>query len=222
MTFPMKKLTIIDFIIIVLSFYALGALLFDTIFKLDPEMSALLCYIDTGICAVFLLDFLIRFKRASDKLAFMKWGWIDLISSIPAVGVLRFGRVFRLIRLLRIVKSFKSINGLLNYVFRNRAEGTFMSVISLSILFVIFSAISILQFETAPESNILTAEDAIWWAFTTVTSVGYGDVYPVTSEGRVIGIALMTVGVGLFGTFTAYVASWFVSPGRQESHDPAV
>lgn len=216
----MKRLTIIDFIIIVLSVYVLGALLIDTAFKLDSETSTLLYYIDTGISALFLLDFFLRFKKSTDKLAFMRWGWIDLISSIPAVGVLRFGRVFRLIRLLRIVKSFKSINSLLNHVFRNRAEGTFMSVISISILFVIFSAISVLQFETAPESNIKTAEDAIWWAFTTITSVGYGDVYPVTSEGRVVGIVLMTVGVGLFGTFTAYVASWFVTPGKQDTNDP--
>lgn len=61
--------------------------------------------------------------------------------------------------------------------------------------------------ETAPESNIKTAEDAIWWAFVTITTVGYGDRFPVTTEGRIIAALLMTAGVGLFGTFTGFIAS---------------
>ena len=75
---------------------------------------------------------------------------------------------------------------------------------------VIFSSIAILQVETDPNSNIKTAEDAIWWAYVTITTVGYGDKFPVTTEGRIIAAVLMTVGVGLFGTFTAFLASWFV------------
>ena len=81
---------------------------------------------------------------------------------------------------------------------------------------IIFSAVAILQVETAPNSNIKTAEDAIWWAYATITTVGYGDVFPVTTEGRIIAAALMTVGVGLFGTFTAFLASWFVTEKKQE------
>jgi voltage-gated potassium channel len=78
-------------------------------------------------------------------------------------------------------------------------------------LLIIFSSIAILQVEKDPASNIKSAEDAIWWAYVTITTVGYGDKYPVTTEGRVIAAVLMTAGVGLFGTFTAYVASWFVA-----------
>lgn len=72
---------------------------------------------------------------------------------------------------------------------------------------VIFSAIAILQVERDPNSNIKTAEDALWWSYVT-TTVGYGDRYPVTTEGRLIASVLMTAGVGLFGTFTAYIASF--------------
>ncbi|MBM3452384.1 MAG: two pore domain potassium channel family protein [Bacteroidetes bacterium] len=73
-----------------------------------------------------------------------------------------------------------------------------------------FSTIRILQVENDPKSNIKTAEDAIWWADVTITTVGYGDKFPVTSEGRIISAILMTTGVGLFGIFTAFVAPWFV------------
>jgi hypothetical protein len=93
---------------------------------------------------------------------------------------------------------------------RRRAQTAFATVGLASILFVVFASIAVLQFEPAhADANIRTASDALWWAWTTVTSVGYGDRYPITSEGRIIGAVLMTVGVGLFGTFTGFVASWF-------------
>ena len=75
---------------------------------------------------------------------------------------------------------------------------------------VIFSSIAILEFENEVNSNIKTAEDAIWWSYVTITTVGYGDKFPITTEGRIIGAILMTTGVGIFGTFTALVSSWFI------------
>ena len=84
----------------------------------------------------------------------------------------------------------------------------------IAVLLVIFSAIAILQVEDDPNSNIKTAEDAIWWAYVTITTVGYGDKFPVTTEGRIIAAILMTAGVGMFGTFTAFVASWFVKDNK--------
>jgi voltage-gated potassium channel len=80
----------------------------------------------------------------------------------------------------------------------------------ISFLMVIFSSIAILQFEKDINSNIKTAEDAIWWSYVTITTVGYGDKFPITTEGRIIGAVLMTMGVGIFGTFTALVSSWFI------------
>jgi voltage-gated potassium channel len=75
---------------------------------------------------------------------------------------------------------------------------------------ILFASVTILELEDTPDANIKTAEDAIWWAYATITTVGYGDKYPVTTGGRIIAAMLMTTGVGLFGTFTAYVSSWFV------------
>jgi voltage-gated potassium channel len=126
------------------------------------------------------------------------------------IDFFRFGRIIRVIRIFRIIKAFKTLKMFVEYVFKNKVSGTFSSVSVIAILVIIFSSISILQVENAPDSNIKTAEDAIWWSYVTVTTVGYGEYYPVTTAGRIIAGILMTVGVGLFGTFTAYVASWFV------------
>lgn len=125
---------------IVLPVHALVVLFIDTIAVLPPEISSLLTLIDDGICVFFLFDFVIRFRRAEDRLSFMKWGWIDMVSSIPAIGVLRAGRVFRLLRLLRILRAVRSTKLLIAYAFQNRKQGTFSAVAVLSVLLVIFSS----------------------------------------------------------------------------------
>ena len=205
-----NKLGLLNIIVIILSIYVLGALIVDTVFVLPTETSILLNYIDNTICGFFFIEFFIRFYKAESKLEFMRWGWIDLLSSIPMVGILRAGRLLRLIRLLRVIRAFRSSRNLVNHIFANKAQGAFTSISVIAILLVIFSAIGILQVENDPNSNIKTAEDAIWWAYVTITTVGYGDKFPVTTEGRIIAAILMTAGVGLFGTFTAFDASWFV------------
>jgi voltage-gated potassium channel len=71
-------------------------------------------------------------------------------------------------------------------------------------------------------ANIKDAEDAIWWSISTMTTVGYGDRYPVTAEGRLVAGLLMVAGVGLFGTLSGFLAAWFVASGdahRQEQID---
>lgn len=213
---PEDKIGLLNLIVIVLSIYVLIILLIDTFFKLPIETARLLIYIDTAICIFFFFEFSIRFYRAKSKLRFMRWGWIDLVSSIPMLDFVRVGRLLRLIRLLRIIRAFRSTNQLVNHIFKNKAQGTFTSVAVLAVLLIIFSSIAILQVENDPNSNIKSAEDAIWWAYVTITTVGYGDKFPVTTEGRIIAAILMTGGVGLFGTFTAFVASWFVTERKTE------
>jgi voltage-gated potassium channel len=125
----------------------------------------------------------------------------------------------RLLRLLRVLKAFRSTKNLVNHIFANKVQGAFASISTIAILLVIFSALAILQVETDPNSNIKTAEDAIWWSYVTVTTVGYGDKFPVTTEGRIIASVLMTAGVGLFGTFTAFVSSWFLAEKKEEESE---
>jgi voltage-gated potassium channel len=114
-----NQLGILNLVVFVLSVYVLMAIFIDTVFVLPTETSVLLSYIDNTICVFFFLEFCIRFFQAGHKLRFMRWGWVDLISSIPAVSYLRAGRVLRLIRAFRSTQSF------LHHVFKNKAQGTF-------------------------------------------------------------------------------------------------
>ena len=200
-------------LLLVLSIYVLGALLYETIFVVSPGTHELLRTIDTLICILFLTDFFIRLNRAPNKLQFMRWGWIDLLSSIPQVDFLRWGRAFRV---FRIIRAFRSTRHLIAFTWSHRGQNTFALVSTITILLIIFAAIAVLNLETGEDSNIQSPLDALWWSIVTVTTVGYGDRFPVTPEGRIVAMILMVAGVGLFGTFTGFVASLFAEPKQDQ------
>ncbi len=203
-----------NFFVVILTTYVIGALIIELFFKLSYEVSHMLAMIDDIICVFFLTEFFISFYKAKDKLAFMKWGWIDLLSSIPVYHFLEAGPALAAARLFRIFRAYRSIHILIKYVFQNKVKGTFTTAALFAVMCLIFASIAILQVEHAPNSNIKTAEDALWWSLVTITTVGYGDLYPVTTAGRLIGAALIIVGVAMFGIFAGYVASWFTHIGH--------
>lgn len=199
-----------------LGVYVLLALAAETFLSLSESTNAILDQIDDGICLIFFFDFFVSLFNAPSKLGYLKWGWIDLLSSIPMVDMFRAGRIARIIRILRAFRGVRSARFIADYLIHNRANGAFFGVALLSILLVLFSSISILQFENTTGGNIRTPQDALWWAFATITTVGYGDKFPVTTEGRMIAAVLMTAGVGIFGSFTGLVASWILSPSKKD------
>jgi voltage-gated potassium channel len=203
-----------------LSLFTLGLLAADALFRLDPRTREIIDGLDNAVCALFFLDFLITLWRAEDRKAyFLKWGWLDLLSSIPMVDELRWGRLARMFRIFRILRGLRAARLLAEVAVIKRAQSAMLTAALLSMMLVVFAAIAILQFETDPNSNIRTAEDALWWSLSTITTVGYGDRYPVTSEGRLLASGLMICGVGLFGALSGLVASWLLKPAetRQEA-----
>ena len=97
-----------------------------------------------------------------------------------------------------------------------------MTLLFLTIVVLEFAGIFILVTEGHdPTANIKTASDALWWAYVTVTTVGYGDKYPVTNSGRIVGVLLMTIGVGLFGVITGYMANAFLQSPTMQKEDSA-
>jgi voltage-gated potassium channel len=196
-----------------LCLYAIVALAVGTFVHLSPQTQIILDTADVAVCALFLFDFALNLARAKRRWRYLyTWGWIDLLSSIPAVSALRWGRAARVVRILRVLRGVRATRLVATAVLERRAQSVFLATLLVSILLMVFASIAMLQFETVPEANIKGGGDALWWAFVTITTVGYGDRYPVTPEGRVIAALLMTAGVGLFGTFSGFVASWFLSP----------
>lgn len=207
-------------VILFLSVYVLAALLIETLFPLPVEVVRLLAAVDVAVCAAFAADFCLQLKASKPKWAYLlKWGWLDLISSIPTLPFLRIGRLARLIRILRLLRGVRSARVIITHLFENRARGTFATVALIAFVLIVFSSIAVLNVESAAGSTIKTAEDALWWSIATVTTVGYGDVYPTTTAGRLVAAVLMIAGVALFGTFTAAVASFFVQQDKRREED---
>lgn len=206
-----------ELFMLALCLYALGLLVVTSFVPLAPGARQMLEWSDSAVCVLFFADFLLHVIRAKEKRRYLvTWGWLDLLSSIPSVPILRIGRAARVVRIFRVLRGVRATKLLATVVLRRRAESTALAAVLVSLLLLFFSAAAVLQFETTASGNIKTAADALWWAFVTITTVGYGDRYPVTPEGRMVAALLMTVGVGLFGIFSGFVASWFLSPGQQQ------
>lgn len=205
--------------LVLLSVALLAALAVDLVFALPLEISRLIHHIDTLICVFLLMDFAWRLARAESKARFMRWGWLDLLAAIPAIEALRWGRLFRVVRVVRLIFALRSYRLLLLQFIHNRRQAGLASAVVLTFFVLCFASIGMLMVEHHPDSNIHTAEDALWWAMVSITTIGYGDRYPVTDAGRIIASVLMVCGIGLFGTLSGVAASFFL--GTTDGPDKA-
>jgi voltage-gated potassium channel len=204
--------------ILVLSILAIIALGIETVFTLDQSTMQILGFADTAVCIVFFMDFLIQSSRTENKAKyFFTWGWIDLLSSIPMLEFLRWGRAVRIIRIFRVIRGLKSAKLITKAILEKRSQSTALAIILVFLVLISISSISVLHFESTAGGNIKTAGDAVWWAVASITTVGYGDKYPITTEGRILAAFLMTAGVGLFGTISGLVASALIVPSKPKS-----
>lgn len=193
--------------------FALVALAAERFVDFSGPVGGILQLADELVCGLFLLDFGYSFLRAPDRWRYFRtWGWIDLLSSIPSVPALRVGRAARILRVLRVLRGAKATKVLASSVIEKRAESAAMAAALSTILLLVFASVAILHFEAVPEANIKGAEDAVWWSVATVTTVGYGDRYPVTWEGRTVAVVLMLLGMCLVGVLSGLFASWFMAP----------
>lgn len=205
-----------DLIVLVLSVFVLILLAIDVFLPVDEATRDILYTADSIVCVFFLSDFFIGLYRTKHKKSYLKRNWIDLVSSIPMVPYVRLGRLFRVLRLFRLLRAYRSSHRLMQYLLVHRQSSTFAAAIALTFMVVVLSSVSMLEVEKLPESNIKTAEDAIWWSLTTMTTVGYGDKFPVSTPGRVIALFPMLCGIGIFGLITSVIAAWFLKPAEQE------
>ncbi|WP_404386225.1 potassium channel family protein [Caenispirillum salinarum] len=211
-----------DVAVVLLSLISVATILALTAAEISPEMRRLFAFIDYGVCTLFAGKFLHDFSKAPNKRAYMRWGWLDLLAAVPTVEPLRS---LRLAGLLRIIRVLRGAHGTLNVVrnIKKRRRGNAVSgAFYLSAITIILSSAGIMWAEQGvPGANIKTAEDALWWTVTTITTVGYGDHYPVTGPGRLIAVALMILGIGLFGVMTGIVASFFTGANDTAEHEKA-
>jgi voltage-gated potassium channel len=196
---------------------------------LDPETITLLTFYDNVIAFIFLTDFFYNLRQAPSKRAYLidERGWLDLLGSIPTVPAFQAAAVLRLARLSRFARITHLLRGqnrkqLVQDVVRHRAHYAAAITILAAILVLTSSSVIVLQAESRSDaSNITTGGDAFWWSFVTITTVGYGDKYPVTAVGRIAAMFVMLMGVGIIGALASILASVLVGSGSEEDTDEA-
>ena len=194
----------------------------------------LLSFYDNLICFIFLIDFFLNIRAAGKKSDYFigQRGWLDLLGSIPSLGLLtnvgKFAGLFRLARLSRLARIGRLLRGenkktLVKDILENRSRYAAFLTILLTILVLTVTSVLVLQFESrSPNANITTGGDALWYSIVTITTVGYGDFYPVTTAGRTTAIFIMFMGVGIIGALASILASLLVGGSSSAEEEEAV
>jgi len=173
--------------------------------------------VDQFIAVLFLIDFIRRFVAAKSKTIyfFKEYGWADLLAAVP-ISIFNAFRVIRMFRFMRFARQegFKKV---LLDIRLQLANAMLYVVFFLILLLLEFGSMSILFVEGgAPGAVIKTASDALWWVFVSITTVGYGDMYPVTNGGRLIGAGTLAIGVILYAVLTGYIVDTIISKRKIE------
>lgn len=160
-----------------------------------------------GVWAAFATDYAARLCLAEERWQFVRRSPLDLASVLlPLIQPLR---------LLRLVSTLLLAGQRVRMASQVRLT-TYVAGVVVGLL--VFGSLAVLEIErTSPTATILTLQDALWWSFTTMTTVGYGDLTPTTGLGRLLAVALMLSGIALLGVVTANIAAWFIS--RFEAED---
>jgi len=173
-------------------------------------------FMDAPLTVVFMFDFLRHLALAHPRRTYLveERGWIDFLGSLPTIFPIL--RLFRVIRVLRLLRTYRP-RDVFTTVRRDRAATALQLVLFLVLVTVEFGGMIVLAFEqSAPGANITTGGDVIWWAFVSITTVGYGDKYPVTTGGRMTAVVMLWMGVALIGVLSAYLANSFLRPSAAD------
>lgn len=207
---------------LILALASLPLIALPLLLDFPRNVDSTLFAIDWFIWAAFAVEYGIRLFLAPAKREFMKGNVIDLIVIVlPFLRPLRVVRSARLLRVLRLGRATayvaRFVDALRDVLERHRFNYTLLvaGIVTLGASFMVLEA------ERGTEgANILTLPDALWWAITTVTTVGYGDRFPTTALGRGIGAVLMVLGIALFGLIAASVSAMFVRKDVAKDVDP--
>jgi len=180
--------------------------------------------IDSLIWMAFVLEYGIRLYLAPNKKHFVSHNVIDLlfvlIPFLRPLRILRSARAFALLRATRgAVVLLRAVDAVQDVLKRHKLGYTLL----IALVVVVGSGLLVATIEEAsPDRNIRSIPDGLWWAVTTITTVGYGDRFPVTPIGRAIGAGVMILGIGLFGLLAASLASLLVEKDLEREIDPQI
>ena len=161
--------------------------------------------------------FVVLLYKSPDKKQFLRWGWLLLVAVFPPIWFMKkIWSYFQILRFILLIQFFYT--GKQNT--SNTLANNLINTIMLAFFIILISIILVLHFENVPEANIKTAGEAVYWAVVTISTVGYGDFYPVTTPGRIVTCFLIFSGVSIFVSAASYFSSWMTSINQRFKDDP--
>lgn len=194
----------------------INSILMVTLDDLPSRNLLLLCFVANAV--VFILNALTRLLRRGRRWLINGRGWLEILGSVP----IPFFTILRLVRLAIVTRQLRrdDVETARNTIIRRRAGGLLLLALLAAMVVLQFGALAVLNIEDGVlGANIRTPSDALWWALVTVATVGYGDRYPVTDAGRLVGVVVMLVGVGLFSLLTSFLAQNFIKAGEERQQE---
>jgi voltage-gated potassium channel len=180
------------------------------------KYALLLLVVDTGCCIFFWFEYFYGIHQAPDKKKYAIAHCVDIIGAIPTLVALRWLRLIRFIRLVRVLRIGVGVGKLWRIWVKNLKTEPGITLGGYSVLLVLVGAEAFYIVEHGINKHINTYTDAIWLTLSALTSVGLGDVYPVTALGRGIAVAIAILGIGLLASLTATIANQILESGKGE------
>lgn len=197
-------------LILILSVYAVGEISIEFIIGFDVTTQIILNYIDYTLSGIFLLDFFYGFFKTNNKLKYVKSNYLDFLSSLPAIPFIKLLRITKIFKVFKILRGFRELKPFIEWLSERKVVGILISYTIILLIIVFYSSLLFFRVEYLSNNNVNNLFDSFWWAFTTLTSVGYGDIYPITTLGRLIAMFLTITGMGFFSVITAEISVLFM------------
>ncbi len=203
--------------VIILFLIISDIVLLTSLFFVDvtPEIYTIIVYYDLVVVLVLIPEFMYRLWKAPDRKKFLLHNWTDILGMIPEIivgPISTFFRYFRLVRIIRIIALFKSqIRHFLGLMRKTNIDYGLLVVL----IILMISSILFFYFEFGVNENVNTFDDAFWYLLVTITTVGYGDIYPMSTQGRILGFIIMATGIAFTSFLTATITSRFVKSSER-------
>lgn len=213
-----------DVLMALLSLISVLLLVFELVSDQNAEQMRVLELADALIAGIFFTEFWVRFYKAPQRAKFFKKHWWELLAAIPLthettqfLRSLNLLRVVRIIRLLRLIRFLVRLKILLDASQRLAKQSYLIYVFTVLAMILAGGTLGFHYMEVGQNPNVKTLFDSFWWTVVTLTTVGYGDIYPVTMGGRILAIFLMLGGVAVVSAITAFGAAAILREKNREN-----
>ena len=205
----------VDIAIVALAFSSVGLLVLELSVSLLPHQLTLMYSIDAIITFIFLIDVLAGLIVAPSWKFYVRHHWVDILASIPLPhNMIQSLQLLRILRVVRVVSRIRRLGVIADRLADDSSKYVYAGAVTATV--ILSASVSFFSMEYGVNPKLTHFFDAVWWAVVTATTVGYGDIYPVTTVGRLIGIILMFFGMGLVGTVAGIVSSHLMNRKKRE------